>query len=260
MAQKIFSYKGWSAPGMHAVVNHLKKTMRRSITASDVRDELRQMHEADPREISGVWRVPCRHCYGENHQFQYTNAEMYYIESAHSYGESGWPYACVTNEYGPAITKHATAAYMAGKESRTLDIKGGDGYTRNREINPDCPQCHGHGDTMAYICDTRKLSAGAKKLFKGVKVTNGERIELLTIDKFDVLQLIARDTQVGVERKELTVNLPRTENEFKKMVSKMPMQDLESFISSMITLGEGEYEVNGVEAQLPKPNRFKRGN
>jgi phage terminase small subunit len=233
-----------------------------SITAADVRRELKLTYEADPTEISGVWRVPCRHCWGENNRFQYTEPEMYYIEQAHSYGENNWPQACITGEFGLAIKAHAIAAYNAGKKSLDIDIKGGGGYSRIREINSDCPQCHGIGEAMAYICDTRYMSDGAKKLFKGVKITS-QGLEVITLDKQNVLNILARDTQVGVERRELTINLPRTQQEFEEVIEKMSTEELEVFVANMVTLAESEYseveEAGDVEASLPPPNKFRRG-
>jgi hypothetical protein len=229
-----------------------------SVTAADVRRELKHIYEGDPTEITGVWRVPCRHCWGEGNRFQYTDPELYYVEQAQSYGENNWPSSCITNEFGPLIFKHATAAWVAGKNRKEVDIKGGSGYSRNREINSDCPQCHGIGEPMMYVCDTRYLSESAKKIFKGVRVGDN-KIEVMTIDKTHALTLLARDTQVGIERREITINLPRTKEEFEETVRKMSVDELEMFIANMITLGEEEYEIQGAGAQRRLP-KFSRGN
>ena len=230
------------------------------VTASELRRELKQINDADATELSGVHKVPCRFCHGMNNQFQYTDAEMRYIEQAYSYGEEKWPASCITNEFGHEIYRHATAAYVTGKSGRTLDIKGGDGYTRTREINKDCSQCCGDGTSLAYICDTRNLSDGGKKLLKGLRIGDN-RFEVLTIDRNHIRDMLARDLQVGVEKKELVVTLPKTPEEFRRAIERMPVRDLEEFVSSMVTLGEDEYaEVEA--AALPSPGKvgFRRGN
>jgi phage terminase small subunit len=236
-----------------------------SVSAADVRRELRLIQNADATELAGIWNVPCRHCYGHNGQYQYTSPELYYIEQAYSYGEQGWPFACVTDEFGYTVTRHASAAYIAGKEHRSLDIKGGDGYTRTKPINQDCPQCHGQGEPMAYVCDTRKLSEGGKKLFKGLKI-NGKNIEVLTVNRQSVMDILARDTQVGIERKEISITLPRSAEEFDKAIQGMSQSDLEQLVGNMVTEIEGDFHVMEEPQQLnqptklTKPNRFTRGN
>jgi phage terminase small subunit len=229
-----------------------------SVTAADIRRELKGVLYADSSELTGVWKVPCRHCWGHGNRFQYTNPEMYYIEQAYSYGENEWPSACITSEFGPEINKHARAAYIAGKTNRELDIKGGDGYTRLREINGDCPQCHGQGEPMAYFCDTRYLSEGGRKLFRGVKMTQSG-IEVIQADKQYALTVLARDTQVGVERREITLKLPRTAQEFQEALRTMSVEEVDALIANLVTLSEDEYQ-ELEPASLPAPNRFSRGN
>ena len=229
------------------------------ITAADLRRELKQVFDADPSELSGIHKVPCRHCHGMNGQYQYTDAEMRYVEQAHAYGETGWPHACITSEFGSELYRHAHAAYLAGKSGRTLDIKGGDGYTRNAEINPACPQCCGDGIPMAYVCDTRHVSEAGKRLLKGVRFGDN-RFEVLTIDRNRIRDMLARDLNVGVERKELVIGLPRNAEEFRQMVERMPVTELEEFIANMVTLGEDEYAEVGTQT-LPAPGKvgFRRG-
>jgi len=224
------------------------------ITAADLRRELKVINDADVTELSGVHRVPCRHCHGMNSQYQYTDPELYYVEQACSYGEQGWPFSCVTNEFGPELHSHARAAWISGKEGRSINLKGGGGYSRNNEVNQDCPQCHGQGVPMAYVCDTRHVSEGGRKILKGLRI-GSDRIELLTIDRNHVRDILARDLRVGVERKELVVSLPKTAEEFRAVLESMPVRELEQFVSMMVTLGEGEY----AEVHQTAPT-MRRGN
>jgi hypothetical protein len=238
------------------------------LTSSELRLELKQAFQADATEISGIWQVPCRHCHGANHQYQYTDPEWYYVEQAYAAGENGWPYAAiVTSEYNPVVRNHASAAYLIGKEGKTLDTKGGGGYSRNAPINPDCPQCSGRGEAMLYFADTRRLSAGAKRLFKGVKLKQGGDIEIMTVDRQHIRDMLARDLRVGIERKQIDFNFPRSPEEFDQFLDRLPARDLEMMLANMIELDEGNgYKVEQdqtepvvTEAALPKPSRFTRG-
>lgn len=224
-----------------------------TVHASEIRRELRQMNDADTTEISGVRKVPCRHCWGIDGMFQYTDPELRYIEQAYSYGENNWPLACVTKEFGPEIFQHAYAAYEAAKARKTIDIKGHGGYSRNRDVNQNCFQCHGEGIPLVYVCDTRKISPGARKLIKSVKAgTNG--VEILTVDQQRVREILARDAHVGIERKEVAFTLPRTPEEFQRAIESMPIRELEEFVTNLVTLEEGEYNV----VEPPKKIILKR--
>jgi hypothetical protein len=68
-----------------------------------------------------------------------------------------------------------------------------------------CPQCKGEGtgEEKVYFADTRTLSAGARRLFAGVKVTKGG-MELKTRDQDAALLNIARYLKMLVDRQELT--------------------------------------------------------
>jgi phage terminase small subunit len=236
-------------------------------SAADLRRDLRLICDADPAELSGVHKVACRHCHGVNGQYHYTAAELYYLEQAHSYGEEGWPFACVTDEFGRELHAHARAAWLAGRQSRPINLKGnlkdGDAYSRNLEINPDCPQCHGEGTPMLYVCDTRYLSDAGRKIFRGVRLANGERIEIVAINPEHAMTIRARDLRVGVERKELVVRMPRTREEMEAALQSMTTAEMEAFVQQVVTLGEGEYsEVQEVLASNPQRHRggFRRGN
>lgn len=226
------------------------------LTAVDVRRHLKLILDADPAEVSGVHIVACRHCYGDNDQFQYTRAELYYLEQAHSYGELGWAFACVTDEFGRELHGHARAAWLAGKSGRAINLKGGDGYSRNSEVNPDCSQCHGRGTPMFYVTDSRSLSPAAKAIVRGYKV-GGDRVETLTISRDVALQLAARDNNVGVERREIVVQMPRTPEELNSALESMPTAELEQFLQQVVTLGEGEYsEVDALLASRPERRKI----
>jgi len=248
------------------------------VSASELRQELKQIFLADTTEISGVWRVPCRFCHGINHQYQYTDAEWRFVEQAATWGELGFPFAAVTNEFNHIVLNHAHAAFQIAREAVKLketgsqinmqaDRKGGGGYSRNAPVNPDCPQCSGLGDTMAYVCDTRRLSDGGKRLYKGVKFKRDGDIEIMTIDRQHIRDMLARDLRVAVERKEINFNFPRTAAEFDEMLSKLPTREIETMIAALVIEGEGYVvksdaatDVTPADEPQARQGRFQRGN
>lgn len=152
---------------------------------------------ADPRELVEHWRVPCRHCWGHDHRFQYTDIEL-----------------------RDAVTTHRAAQMKLPERDRVeFDDQGGGGYTINRdpwrgpdfiefmerhraqaglppfelEANSDhsCPRCFGHGEPYAYFHDTRHLSADAATLYLGIETTR-HGVKMLTRDKAQAEQLLAR--------------------------------------------------------------------
>lgn len=110
---------------------------------------------ADPDELTGLRVGCCRHCYGD--QFQYQHREPEYL----------------------------LAVRAAERDDKDLpDIAGGFGFNQTRPPLPDCPMCDGEGQTYSKPVDTSKLSVGARALFAGVKPTsNGPQVLMRDRDK-----------------------------------------------------------------------------
>lgn len=149
---------------------------------------------ADPRELSQHVYVPCRCCWGVDHQYQHTDGEL---RTRHQ--------------------EHRAAQLKLPEEDRCpLDELGGAGYTINRypmrgpdwetrmermyaeiraplpeglEANSDhsCPECHGDGERRVWFADTRHLSAAAVRLYNGVRVTR-EAVEIKMMDRIDAME------------------------------------------------------------------------
>lgn len=162
-----------------------------------------QVLEADPRELSEHWRVACRHCWGHDHRYQWSDHELREAQLKHELQQRR----------------------IKSEEDRVeFDDLGGDGYTilkdpmrgedwvefvlrRNIPI-PDpeanaphtCPACWGFGIPHIMFHDTRTLSPAAALLYKGVKVTPGG-YEIMTRDQEPTEQLVARHQGYFVERK-----------------------------------------------------------
>ena len=132
---------------------------------------------ADSSELSKLLIPPCRHCWGKDHQFQYTTAEWFYVEKAHESGARGYELSAITTEFGRELARHADAAFIAGKRHKPLDYKGGEGYDINDAPNPECPNCRGAGrrdenGTKPFVIhkDTRYLSPEARALYAGAEI------------------------------------------------------------------------------------------
>jgi hypothetical protein len=154
---------------------------------------------ADARELIEVYRVPCRYCWGINGQYQWTLGELQRLSKAHKYGRSKQPYEALWPK-GPADF----AYYTMGFNDIEFDELGGEGYTTKRDPNPECCECHGEGVVTQHFTDTRKLSASARALYRGAKIT-GNGIEIMLANQDEARNLLARHYNVGVERKQLLV-------------------------------------------------------
>jgi phage terminase small subunit len=162
-------------------------------------NRLWDVETADPRELVEIHKVPCRHCWGIDGQYQFTRSEMHRLLKAHELGLNGKPIAALWPR-GEA----ETAAWEAGNHGMGLDTQGGDGYTTKRDPNPHCSECSGEGVVRQHIADTRKLSPQAQALYRGVKLANG-RIELLMADQDAARDTLAKHYGVAVERKTMLV-------------------------------------------------------
>jgi phage terminase small subunit len=165
---------------------------------------------ADVRELVEHWRVPCRRCWGVDHQPQMTDTDFVDARTAHL----------------------AEQMKKLDAERVPFDERGGPGYTINRapcrgpawvafvqenarvsstplfgfEANSDhdCPNCHGHGEPYAIFHDTRYLSPGASLLYQGTSIQNGA-IEVKIRNPAEVETLIARHLGMFVERRVVLV-------------------------------------------------------
>jgi phage terminase small subunit len=149
-----------------------ERTDRLDIASDDVLRLLWQTVTADPNELVEVRRVPCRHCYGADHLYQYTPAEWHDIQTRHR----------------NACERALNARTPAPAEP---DIKGGIGYDRRFPPMPDCPECGGLGEELVLIKDTRNLSPAGRQLYAGAKKTK-DGLQILTHSRDKALELIGR--------------------------------------------------------------------
>lgn len=110
---------------------------------------LKSIVEADPTQLVGVEKHNCRHCWGIDFKYRFTDEEF---ESRRLAAESG---------------------------NYEMNEEGGAGFTAGRAPHPDCPNCAGHGIGVVKIADTRTLSPAEKLLYAGAEQTrSGIKVKL----------------------------------------------------------------------------------
>lgn len=129
---------------------------------------------ANPNELMQLRNVNCRHCWGNDHLYQWTE-----------------------NEYRQVVDE----AINKGQDAP--DGMGGFGFLVNSEPNPACPECGGNGVELLHFEDTRKLTGKAKRLYAGVQKTK-DGLKVLTRDQDAALLNISRYLGMMVDRKELS--------------------------------------------------------
>lgn len=143
--------------------------------------ELVLVATADPRDLSERYIGSCRHCHGMGHQHQYTQNEFNMLLNAH-------------------IVRRARDK-NPDPLGLDFDCKGGMGFNQRRAPHPECTECFGDGVGYEVFKDTRTLSAGAARLYAGVKKTrDGLEIKTRSPDKaIEILGNILGLVKKGVE-------------------------------------------------------------
>jgi phage terminase small subunit len=147
---------------------------RTEITQDMVLKRWWEIATADPNELVQYRRLCCRHCWGIDNQYQWTESEFLKAQSDASENSKEAP-----------------------------DGAGGIGYDVNREPNPDCPECGGEGRGKIHVNDTRRLKGAARLLYAGVK-SGKEGLEVKMQDQAKALENVARHIGMFKNTVELT--------------------------------------------------------
>ncbi len=145
-----------------------------NITQEAVLKRLWSIATANPNELVRYRRVNCRYCWGQDHYYQWTNAEYYNAQ---------------------------TKAKAESKPSPDCD--GGFGFDKTRPPHPDCPECRGEGVGCVHVSDTSRVEGDAAMLYAGVKETR-DGIQVLMHDQLAALEKVARHLGMYVDRQEIT--------------------------------------------------------
>lgn len=171
------------------------RSKRTQIKADDILREWHELSNVDVNELVEYRRDNCRHCWGENHSYQWTHGEF---EKAQRDAEAN------------------------GKPDPSCD--GGFGFSFNREPNPECPECGGEGRGKIHVHDTRRLTGAARKLYAGVH-QGKDGLKLLIDDRMKARENVGRHLgmfndkrddalkELAVEKMKLEIERIRIENE-----------------------------------------------
>jgi phage terminase small subunit len=145
-----------------------------NITQEGVLKRLWSIATANPNDLVRYRRVNCRYCWGEDHYYQWTNAEYYNAQ-----------------------------AKAKDQSKPSPDCDGGFGFDKTRPTHPDCPECKGEGVGCVHVSDTSRVEGDAAVLYAGVKETR-DGIQVLMHDQLGALEKIARHLGMYIDRQEIT--------------------------------------------------------
>lgn len=164
-------------PEVRARIEELKAERRQrvQVETDDVLRKLLEIANTDVNELVEFRRTCCRHCWGRDHRYQYTDGGL-----------------------RAARVRHEQDLKKAQREGRDLtddlplefDEQGGGGFDATRDPHPECPECNGEGVGTPFIKDTRDLGLAATA-YAGVKVTK-EGVELKLHDRMKAIELLGK--------------------------------------------------------------------
>lgn len=156
-------------------------SQRTEITQDMVLERWWKIATADPNDLVQFRRTCCRYCYGENHKFQWIDAE----------------------EFAAAVCAAMAAAGDEGSKAIPKE-EGGFGYDNKADPHPECPQCFGEGKSEVHAKDTRHLNGSARLLYAGAKLTQAG-FEIKMMDQGKALENVARHLGMFKDKLELDV-------------------------------------------------------
>ena len=193
------------------------------LDARQVLNEWAQIVAADPNELISHEHVPCRHCHGIGHAYQWRN-EREWLEAVEA-----------------AMTAHEKAAKLAAKadlpppEFKMPSADGGFGYKRRALPHPECPECEGFGLDEIRVADTRRLTGPARKLYAGLKQTK-EGIEIKMRDKDAAALQLARHLDLLNDKLQVTGSLGVAVDE-KEALAKLSPDELMQLLALREKMG-----------------------
>jgi phage terminase small subunit len=205
-------------------LSRARRATRVQIHADYVINRWKVLVDADPRELTEMWMVACRYCWGIDHSLQMTDGEFRAARSAHQENML---------EFSPQDRTDFDEQGGAGYSINRFPMRGPDfvemakahGQIVEANSNHSCPECHGHGMATPIFHDTRSLSPGGRALYKGVRrLANGG---------FEVLM---RDQEFA--EVQLAKHLPDPNKYSSKSIEEMTDEELEA-----------DLEANGVEIE-----------
>lgn len=183
---RVIGHENLTKPDIVKRVEELQKELsdRLKITPAMVLKRLWDIATADVNGIVQYRRVNCRHCWGEDFQWQRTDLE----------------YANDRERYEERKSKLDESERQVMPE---FDHRGGIGFDPTKNPNTECPECYGEGKGEVFFQDTRMLPPELRALFAGVRVTrDGTTLLLHSQDK--ALELVAKHLGMFTDKVEIT--------------------------------------------------------
>lgn len=160
-----------------------KRTARTEITADKVLRLLWLRATADPRKLVEYRRCCCRHCFGEDHAYQWVDIIEFAAELER-------------------VNAHNAKANKNSQRPLPTD-EGGYGYNPTIKPHPKCPRCFGEGFGDVKVNDTRDYDEEAAALYAGVKQTR-DGLEIKMHDQDAAVDRLMRHLGLYKDRQELT--------------------------------------------------------
>lgn len=161
---------------------------RAVMSVGDVLNDWITLHRADPSELVKTRQNACRHCWGFEHLYQWRHVREYRQE-------------CDAIERA-----NVNLRKKGSNEEKALpDLGGGFGFRRLRGPHPECPECEGHGEVEVIMPDLDTVSASARMLYAGLKMTQrGPEVKLR--DQDGALKNVA--TYLGMLTQKVSLDVP----------------------------------------------------
>jgi phage terminase small subunit len=163
----------------------VEQAVRKHMERAEVNGEaiMRYWLEIAMCEIPWPLAGPCRHCWGIDHQYQYTQAE-----------------------YRTAMRKHTAEQLKKQPHNRVpFDDLGGMGFDRTKKPHPYCPECHGEGRNYARTLDPDKLTEAQRHAIDEIKVGKDGSVSLKMRDRSRAMENLQQLMGLIQPRKPLEV-------------------------------------------------------
>jgi len=148
---------------------------------------MRYWHEIAIAELPLPPAGPCRNCWGEDHQYQYT-----------------------LNEWRSAMRKHTGEQLKKSPHLRVpFDELGGTGFDKMKPPHPLCPECNGQGRNYVMVLDRDKLTPGQRMAVEEVRVHKDGSVSLKMRDRSRAMENLQSLMGLVQPRKPLEVIDPQ---------------------------------------------------
>jgi phage terminase small subunit len=161
--------------------------VRNNITVDYILSKWKAIADADPNELISLRLECCRHCYGNEHLYQWTKI--------------GYKLALERSRRHVCNPRRCSSPCP---DREPPDPMGGFDFDPTKPPLKECPACMGEGFVRVMLKDTTRCSWQALQLYRGVKQTQ-HGIEILMADKDGAIKSMAEFKGMMVRKAELTL-------------------------------------------------------